>query len=265
MLLKRRLHGIELLDNPRCPRVIRDGATDYLQFIIRKGNAYGPVVPVLARLLSIRNRTHIVDLCSGGGGPWPDLRAQLVRAGVPATLEVQLTDAFPNTSAFSLVTGRDAQIRGEPVPVDIEHNSVTPGGVRTLFSSFHHFRPATAQRVLRNLVQHGDEIFIAEITERRLASLLFMLLAPMLVWLATPALRPVKVSRFVLTYLLPVIPFVVCFDGIVSCFRTYSPAELRELLTTMKDLPYDWEVGQLRGKAPMAVTYVAGVPRNRAP
>jgi hypothetical protein len=263
MLFKRRVHGIELLDNPRCPRAVRDGAHDYLQFIMRKGNAYAPVVAPLARMLVERNVTHIVDCCSGGGGPWPDLRNALVRAGASPDLDVVLTDAFPNTDAFAEIASRDPHVAGELVAVDIERGgNSTRRGTRTLFSSFHHFRADAAERVVRNLAQHHDEIFIAEVTERSARALLFMLLSPLLVWLATPALRPFRLSRLFLTYLVPVIPFVVCFDGIASCLRTYSVRELNELFTTLNDLPYDWEIARVPGNAPMAMTYVRGTPRT---
>ena len=32
-----------------------------------------------------------------------------------------------------------------------------------------------------------------------------------------------------LTYLLPIVPLAVLFDGFVSCLRTYTPAEIRDL------------------------------------
>lgn len=266
MLLRHRVQGIELLDLPRCPRVIRDGALDYLQFIMRVGKAYAPIVPVLAASLARSRSTSIVDCASGGGGPWPELRAALVAHGASAALAVRLTDAYPNLDAYREIARRDPCVTGDATPRDIEHDVArddAPERVTyTLFSSFHHFAPPTAERVLRNLTAHGDTVFIAEVTERRWRAVLFMLLAPLLVWLATPFLRPVRLSRFVLTYLLPVIPFVVCFDGIVSCLRTYSVDELRALVTTLRDVPYEWRVSRA-ADAPLAVTCLLGEPRVR--
>ena len=43
----RRLHLLEIEDQPWCPAVLRDAATDYLEFMIRLGNAYAPVAPLL--------------------------------------------------------------------------------------------------------------------------------------------------------------------------------------------------------------------------
>ncbi|MEO7997063.1 MAG: class I SAM-dependent methyltransferase [Gemmatimonadaceae bacterium] len=260
----RRLHGIELLDIPRCPRVIRDGATDYLQFIIRTGNAYEPIVPILAQALANRGISEIVDLCSGGGGPWPDLRKCLVENGATAELRVHLTDLYPNVEAFANVAECDALVSGAREALDIERYSIPMHGLRTFFSSFHHFTPSVAREVLRNAARNGDGILIAEVTGRRASAMLFMLLAPLLVWLATPRLRPFRWSRLFFTYVIPAIPFVVCYDGIVSCFRTYSVDELRALLTTVEDLPYEWQLGLASGHGLLPVTYALGFPTSRA-
>jgi hypothetical protein len=253
-----------LLDIPRCPRLVRDGALDYLQFVIRFGGVYAPVASVLAQSLASQHETRVVDCCSGGGGPWPELRSLLIKAGASPLLTVLLTDAYPNSDAFRVIHAAHPLVAGTCTPVDVARGAMQLPGMRTLFSSFHHFRPGEAEHVLRNLTAHGDGVFIAEVTERRWRAILFMLLAPLFVWCATPMLRPFRWSRLALTYLLPLIPLVVCFDGIVSCLRTYSPDELRELLSTVSDLPYDWEVGQAQGTSPMAVTYALGLPR-RAP
>lgn len=263
MLFPRRLHGIELLDIPRCPRVVRDGALDYLQFIIRAGRAYAPVVPLLARTLAARRIESIVDVCSGGGGPWPDLRAKLVQAGAPNGLQVTLTDLYPNIEAFRMNSLVDSNVDGVAESIDIERAEIPLSGLRTSFSSFHHFDEPTAERVLRNLAQNSEGVFIAEITERRALSMAFMLLAPLLVWLATPCLRPFTWSRLLFTYLIPAIPFVVCYDGIVSCFRTYSPREFETLLTAVADLNYEWQVGRLTPRGQLPVTYVLGLPKVR--
>ena len=45
-----------------------------------------------------------------------------------------------------------------------------------------------------------------------------------------PACPPFRWSRLLWTYLVPVIPLVLLFDGIVSCLRSYRPDELLKLV-----------------------------------
>jgi hypothetical protein len=64
------------------------------------------------------------------------------------------------------------------------------------------------------------------------------------------------------TYLVPIIPLVLLFDGVVSCLRTYRPQELRELIEKLTAAEYQWESGEYSraiGEAP--ITYLIGYPR----
>ena len=95
--------------------------------------------------------------------------------------------------------------------------------------------------------------------------MLLMLPVPLMVLLMTPFIRPFRWSRLFWTYLIPVVPLVSLFDGLVSCLRTYSVAELRELVDGLEAENYQWDFGELKSKAnPIPVTYLMGVPIARA-
>ena len=64
-------------------------------------------------------------------------------------------------------------------------------------------------------------------------------------WLLTPRMRPFRWSRLLFTYLVPLIPLVVLWDGIVSCFRTRTPEELLELTKSFPQ--YNWTAGYAKG------------------
>lgn len=91
-----------------------------------------------------------------------------------------------------------------------------------------------------------------------------MLAQPLAVRIATPFIRPFRWSRLLWTYLVPVVPFVVLFDGIVSCPRTYTQAELHALTRGLGAGGYTWEIGeQPIPRAPVALTYLLGYPAAR--
>jgi hypothetical protein len=92
-----------------------------------------------------------------------------------------------------------------------------------------------------------------------------MLTLPLIALLTTPFIRPFRWSRLFWTYIIPAIPFVLCFDGIVSCLRTYSVEELHTLIAgvnaTSSDTGYVWEVGHVPSPlSPIGVTYAIGYP-----
>jgi hypothetical protein len=75
----------------------------------------------------------------------------------------------------------------------------------------------------------------------------------------TPWIRPFRWSRLFWTYLIPVVPFVFLFDGIVSCLRTYRPEELREMVGELTAAGYQWQIGEQSGMhGEMPITYLIG-------
>src|SRR5262249_52465013 len=96
----RRMRLIEIHEQAWCPDSLRDALTDYLQFAIESGNPYGAIVERLKQSVLRARATRIVDLCSGGGGPWRRLHREFAATNFP--IEVCLTDKYPNLAALRL-------------------------------------------------------------------------------------------------------------------------------------------------------------------
>lgn len=247
----RRVHLVEIHDQPWCPRSLRDALTDFLGFTLRLGRSYGPIVPLLRAAVARAGATRIVDLCSGAGGPWPVLWRDVL---VP----VLLTDKYPNAQA------RTGPLPFHPEPVNAMAVPPDLPGFRTLFTSFHHFRPAEARAILADAVRRGEGIGVFEVARRAPLEVGLIALTWLAVLLLVPFIRPFRWSRLVWTYLPPVLPLVGTCDGIVSCLRAYSPAELRGLVAGLDG--YEWDIGELPRAwwRPLTVTYLIGVPVLRA-
>jgi hypothetical protein len=262
----RRLHLIEIEDQPWCPGPIRDAATDYLQFIIERAQPYLTVVPRLRAAFQRQGTRQVIDLGSGGGGPWLGLLPATLQ-GEDETLSVRLTDAYPNLATFQHIrTASGGWINYESTPVDATRVPGDLQGFRTLFTCFHHFRPDEAREILADAVRQRQGIAVFEATERRLPAILGMLLTPLIVLFVTPAIRPFRWPRIIWTYLVPLVPLVVLFDGIVSCLRTYAPEELRSMVRDLGETEYEWEIGREPiPHSPSGVTYLIGWPRGAGP
>jgi hypothetical protein len=241
-----RLHLVELHDLSGCPASLRDALTDFLAFSVNLAGAYDPVGPLLRRAVARSGARRILDLCSGAGGPWSRLAGQV---GVP----VLLSDLYPHRSGVR-------SLPFHPEPVDARAVPAALDGFRTMFTSFHHFRPAEARAILADAVRSGQGIGVFEVARRaprEIAVIAFTWLGTLL---AVPFIRPWRWSRFLWTYLPPVLPVVGSFDGVVSCLRTYSRAELAALVDGLDT--YDWDIGDFRGGwSPLRGTYLIGTPR----
>jgi hypothetical protein len=260
----RRIQFIELHEQPWFPSTLRNEITDALQCGSEILKAYASISTLLQRALDATRSRSIVDVCSGSGGPWLELSQKL--RGDAATYSILLTDKFPNLAAFESVKAASANdidfhrssIDATKVPVELD-------GFRTMFSSFHHFPPAQARAILQNAVDAKQGIAIFEVTSRTASAVGMMFLWFLTPFVFTPSIRPFRWSRLLYTYVLPIIPLVLLFDGLVSCLRTYQPRELRELIKGLAAPEYRWEMGEQSGTfGSLPITYLIGYPRERS-
>ena len=259
----KRCHLIEIEDQAWCPRAVRDGITDFLQFTLAASRSYDAIQPVLAVTLRRVSSRRVIDLCSGAAGPWLSLQPELARSGLDVS--VCLTDMYPNLGAFELFKdATDHAITYCPQPVDAAQVPGELTGFRTMFTAFHHFHPEKASRVLADAIGKREGIAVFEATERSVRGLLLMLLAPLMLVLAAPFIRPFRWSRLLWTYVIPLIPAVILFDGMVSCLRTYRLEELQALAAGLNAKDYHWETGAVQSnRSLIPITYLVGVPITR--
>jgi len=179
-------------------------------------------------------------------------------------ITVCLSDHNPDLEAFERSCRLAQQaITYCPKPVDAAQVPSTLHGFRTLFSAFHHLRPAEARATLANAVAQGEGLAVFECAERSILALLLVLPTPLRVLLATPCIRPFRWSRLFWTYLVPVLPLVLLFDSLVSCLRIYNVQELHGLTAGLDR--YRWDIGTVQGKPiPFPITYLIGVPIENA-
>ena len=257
----KRLHLFEFHDLAWIPSAWRDALTDFMAFFAVRFNVYRPLLPLLESHLQRLRPKQIVDLGSGSGGPARTLLRQ-IRTIDGKTVSVLLTDKYPNLAAFKRAK-EEAWERIDYMNSSIDATAVPQQlpGFRTMFASFHHFRPGQAREILQDAATSGQGIAVFEYTERNaMIWALPILLTPVFIWLSTPFVRPLTWRHLFWTYIIPVVPLIAAWDGFVSCLRTYSPEELRKLSESSGAPGYKWEIGRVRSFAACRVTYLFGYP-----
>lgn len=206
---------------------------------------YKGLIPIIEKGLKRSNSNQIVDLGSGGGGGLVWLSKELKKNH--PHLRILLTDYFPNIPAFEHTQKHSDNFGFISKPVDARNVPEHLKGLRTLFLLFHHFKPKDAKQVLQNAIDTNSSIAVFDAQGRSVPSLIAIFLSPISVLLTTPFIRPFKIGRLFFTYILPVVPFAVLWDGIVSSLRTYS---IKEMNLLIKDLNhkdrYNWEIGKVK-------------------
>ncbi|HLF34712.1 MAG TPA: hypothetical protein VI583_10755 [Cyclobacteriaceae bacterium] len=253
----RRIHLFEFEDLPWFPSMLRNYMTDFLQFGANAFNVYKDLVPVISEIMKKLGKNTIIDLGSGGGGGWLRLEQQL-KPHISG-LQILLTDQFPNIPAFERTVKQDPEVfKYHPGPVDARNVPSDLAGIRTLFLSLHHFRYEDARKIIQDSVTKSMPIMIVEIQQRNLFSLIPMILSPINVLLTTLFIQPFRLGRILFTYLIPIIPTVIMWDGIVSVLRTYTIKELLRMVEeTENNSLFTWDI-RITKKGPRGVMYLVG-------
>jgi len=253
-----RLQLFEFHDMPWFPSALRLGTTESLRVFAEQVGLAETLAPIFQEVLEQTEVRRIVDLCSGSCGPLVALVNKLRLEG--RGIEVVATDRYPSKLAFrDAAQASGGLIRGCPDPIDARRVPDSLGGMRTLFNAFHHFPPAEARAILRDAQQKRQPIGVFEVTNRSLGRTLgvfpgSVLLAFSAAWSAKSA-----AVRF-FSFVVPIVPLTFAWDGLVSCFRTYTIEELKQL-TEGLDEGYEWQAGRRRtAKGMFSVTYLVGKP-----
>lgn len=249
----------EFEDQSWFPGFLRNYLTDFLQFISNQFDIYKAITPLLSETIKNSGEQRIIDLASGGGGGLFKLSNRLKEEH--PNLEIVLTDYYPNLKAFEYVTKQASNFKYETQSIDARLVPSDLKGVRTQFLSLHHFKEQDAVQILQNAVDSKSPIAIFESQERNVKSVLAMIFSPINVLLMTPFIKPFSIGRIVFTYLIPLVPLFVMFDGILSALRTYTVPEMNELISRVNGHEnFEWKVGRKKS-GPAGILYLIGEPK----
>ncbi|TPX15467.1 uncharacterized protein E0L32_004447 [Thyridium curvatum] len=206
----------------------------------------------------------MIDFCAGAGGPTPTIEQHVngsdgAGKGRRAAGDDQehepvkfvLTDLHPHIDNWREAAARSPNVSYEPSSVDASHADPAllarhaggggDGGekqkkkVFRLFNlAFHHFDDDLARAILKDTVETSDGFGIFELQSRDAAGFF----SPAIFGLGILALAPFYAFKWrspatlFWAWLVPVLPFVLVWDGWISSLRTRTPREVEVLLRT---------------------------------
>ncbi len=258
----RRIHLFEFEDFPWFPGWLRECLTRYIVAIHDLVGTPEKLSPVVDEVLTASGHSRIVDLCSGAGGPMIDVVERLRAGG--REVELVLTDLYPNTEAAARVERDHEQMHYVTESVDAsDPGRVADNAVRSICCALHHMPPDVAKKILKSA--HDDKApFVAfELSDNSAPPipLWWIGLLPTFIFsfFVSLKVRPMTFNQFFFTYVIPLVPLFVAWDGTVSNVRTYSESDLGELTADLQD-GYSWEVRRLKNRTPADMLVLVGQP-----
>ncbi|KAH6679304.1 hypothetical protein B0J14DRAFT_294651 [Halenospora varia] len=206
-----------------------------------------------------------VDFCAGAGGPTPfiekDLNTQLssrmtngssgsnadnkgltprsprnASATGNGTVKFVLTDLHPHIPDWTEASKKSENLSFVSDSVDAANapSSLNGGEGKKIFRlynlAFHHFDDRLGSDILRNTIETADGFGIFELQERTISSLITIFAMGLLMFAITPFYFWRSPGHLFFTYIIPIIPFVLVFDGYISSLRTRSAEEVQALM-----------------------------------
>lgn len=250
----KRYHLFEFGDQSWLPDIFRKTLSDILEF--QTSIIYRFALPKLMRKIYQNKTDTILDLCSGSGGPWKSL-FPILRNQSNEAISILLSDKFPiknkqNETPF---------LEYSTESIDALDVSKDLHGFRTMFTAFHHFRPNEAKQILENAANSNCPIAIFEFTERKKERIQFIIKNCLSIYKIFPYISELTLRQKFWIYVIPIVPFIYFWDGLVSHLRSYTMDELSAMTKFLQNENYQWEVGQIDiPDMPNKITYVFGQP-----
>lgn len=258
----KRIHLFEFEDLTWFPNWLRIRMTRYLNAIHKVMGTSETLAELLARVLKDTNQTEIIDMCSGGGGPMPEVQ-KILQNKYQIKTKLTLTDLYPNKEVAKEINSlNNPNIEYSLIPVDVTNIENDKKGLRTMICSMHHMTPNIAKDILTNSKDKKQPICIYEISDNSFPKVIWWIAIPttfISVFFMTFMVRPLTWQQIIFTYFLPILPLFIAWDGAVSNARTYTLNDWDIILKDLQSNDYKWEKGTVKGKGGNKM-YLTGRP-----
>jgi hypothetical protein len=220
------------MDNKSLPAVLRKTEQEMMECCNNPPfrNYYKWIGDIALTEAKARGCTTIVELAAG---PAPITR-RMLRDPRKQGIKFVINDISPNRELYEKL-GRDypENVVAEYEPVDLMEPMRWPKGTLLVLSgAFHHIPLEKRPEILSRLRQSADALIVAEPLRRTLPAILLCvggpipaLLAPLLLWRCPGVLR-----RLIWCWLVPVVPFIFAWDGVLSCLNMSTEMEWNVML-----------------------------------
>jgi hypothetical protein len=258
----KRIHLFEFEDLAWFPNWLRIRMTRFIVAMHKLLGSSDELANLVAKALKHSKKQQVIDLCSGSGGPMLDVVKIIKEKHHVENLKLTFSDLYPNTEVAQEINSQNnPNIEYLTTPVNAGNIDKSKVGVRTMVCSMHHMRPAIAKSILKDAKEAHQPICVFEISDNSYPFWLWWISIPftfIMVFFVTLMVRPVTWQQLVFTYLIPILPLFIAWDGAVSNARTYTLKDLDVLLEGLESENYKWEKGIIKGKG--RKLYLLGLP-----
>ncbi|MCQ8129164.1 hypothetical protein [Methylomonas rivi] len=208
---------------------------EYLVFFYKVFGYYKLWVPSFSNFIKRVGKNKYLECCSGAGEPLTLIDSQLDKNEV-GLVNYLLSDIRPNPDVVNKFNQNQlSRFRYIENPVDVTQDLDKFDCPKIFINSFHHFSKKQVEKILINNFKNKNEIVVLEYVSNSLLGYLSMTVGPLVVFLTLPFL--VKLRHLpimaLFTYVFPLFPLMMLWDGIVSCLHEHSVEDLKQIVNKL--------------------------------
>lgn len=253
----------EFCDQTWLRGVWRGAYLDGLNFLFKLGGIYARMHEVYGRWAREAGGDRVLELASGGAGPISTMLDAARRDGatMPA---ITLSDLHPDLDTFRRMAQEYpacVDYVSEPVDASAVPTAASGHPLRSMCTGFHHFSPTQARKMLAATVANADGLFLMEPMPCSWLALAMSLPNVPILMLAPFFAKRFSLWKCLISTLLPLVPLMIVWDGVVSALRIYRPEEILALVPESERSQWTWEWGEQRCLLVFKATYFFGYRR----
>lgn len=259
----------ECNDSPHCPQFIRESILEVLGNSIRDAGVYEKLAP---RFIDFCTKHHIKNILEigAGSGESTAVFVDAVFRHQQKPPHIYISDLLPMHEVMKATAARYPDVL-TPLEdsLDIRNAAVAPvHDMRMVLSAFHHFDPDVVRSFFKDAREQQLAIFIAEPFTNSLRAF-FPLFLHGFTSLARNGVQSSKMRfvKFFFTFLLPLIPMCLLWDGLVSMIRMYDKKGFMEIVETLPESEsgYQWHYEEVKVPLGGTASLFTGYPVDGTP
>ena len=234
MLFKKRRHLFEFGDQAWMRGWFREIYNDALNMGEKAGGHYRRMAPHFARWAADAKSETVLDLASGGAGPLVTMLEQAAKEKLHMP-RIICSDLYPDTVRLKHLRDRYGVNKLDFINTPVSALDTHPElpTLRSICTAFHHFPANMATRIVETAVHEGQGLFILEPFKRDTRHFMMVLLTGPWIFMLTPFFSErFSFRKLLFCTLLPIVPVMIWWDGVISVLRIHAPEEVEQMIPT---------------------------------
>lgn len=239
---KYRPFGTEIHQLDWVPGFLKERQLEQIFPILKAVKFDSKLLTLFNRLRERTGASQYIDLGSGAG----NVVEYLVK-NAEGSYTYTLSDLQPRLDCYRQIQRRNqGRIDFVPYSVDIaQADGILKNKAVTIITTFHELPKAEAVQVIKNLIKNSKGFLIAEPVNKSAFQFIKLPWITLYFWLAPLWARSKSFTRYLFTWLWPVLPLFHAHDGLVSLLRSYNKKDFEKMLNDCATADWEWEVGNL--------------------